>query len=113
MHSSCPCKTCTVMSGCKNRCDIRSVWTGPRCPQSVLHFLVTDVMPMGPYCVSGSDCSRPQPFCKMCELNVMVVLRGCYSSLALFEQVTDIASLLELVPKGPTVKCWRPKCQAT
>ena len=79
------------------------MWTDSRRPQSVSHCLVTDVMPMSPDCVSGSDCSRPEPISEVTKANVTVVSECCVVYPALSRQVAYIyvAILMELMPKAP------------
>ena len=89
-----------AMSCSTNRANIWSVWTDPRCSLSVSHRLVTDVMPMSPACISGSDCSRPEPISEVTWSYVTVVSERCYSTPALSGQVANVAILLELVPKA-------------
>ena len=62
-----------------------------------LYRSVTDVIPMSPDCVTGSDCSRPKPVSEMCQSNVAVVLEHCDPPMGLSRQVAYVTSLLKLV----------------
>ena len=88
-------KTCSAMSCSKNWPTIWSVRTDPRCPQSLSHRLITDVMPMSPDCVLAKTVADRNLFLRC------VSRKRSSLSPALSRQVANVASLLELVPKIP------------